>query len=190
MGGRPGFDPVPPLFFCAVRVANGRRVLFLPVPRPHHSSAPGFTLLEVCLAVAIALIVLAAAIPNIASALRESDARRAFGAFDSMVREARERSRAEGRNYVMVWGRERAVLLRPEAPLNRTEAGGVRRWEMAREGALVLRLPAALVAGPDAIWTFWADGVCEPAEVRYSGAGGGWLAVYNALTGEAEVRYD
>ncbi len=159
----------------------------------HRQFQSGFTLLEISLAIAIALIVMAVAIPSVTSALGGSPAQRAFTDFDAMVQEARDRSREQGRNYVIIWGREKVVLLRPEEPANRTEAEGLKRWKMAAEGELELRLPAALTArgtAPDAIWTFWADGVCEPAEVRYKGAGGKWLAVYSPFTAQAEVHYE
>ena len=163
------------------------------MPRPSFHSHSGFTLLEISLAIAIGLIVMAVAIPSFTSVLKGSRAEEAFASFDGMVREARERSRSEGRNYVIVWGRERVALLRPEEPASPEEAKGLRRWDMAREGNLELYLPAALFPKgekPDAIWTFWADGVCEPAEVCYKGADGNWSAVYNPFTGEAEVRYE
>jgi prepilin-type N-terminal cleavage/methylation domain-containing protein len=159
----------------------------------HRPYPSGFTLLEVSLAIAIALIVMVVAIPSVTSVLGESQAQRAFTDFDAMVQEARDRSREEGRNYVIVWGRERALLMRPEEPANRAEAEGIKRWKMTAEGELELRLPSALTARgatPDAIWTFWADGVCEPAEVRYKKGGEKWSAVYNPFTAQAEVRYE
>jgi len=159
----------------------------------HRKFRSGFTLLEISLAIMIALVVMAVAIPSVTRALGESPAQQAFKNFDAMVQEARDRSGAEGRNYVIVWGREKAVLLRPEEPANRAEAEGLKRWEIDTEGELELHLPAALTAKgatPDAIWTFWPDGACEPAEVRYKGAGGKWSAVYSPFTTQAEVRYE
>ncbi|MDD5350819.1 MAG: prepilin-type N-terminal cleavage/methylation domain-containing protein [Chthoniobacteraceae bacterium] len=153
----------------------------------------GFTLLEVILAIMIALVVMAVAIPSVTSALGESKAQKSFAEFDAMVREAHRRSVAEHRNYVIVWGRDNTVSMRPEEPGNRAEAEGLQRRKMTAGGEVELRLPAALTANgavPDAIWTFWTNGVCEPAEVRSKGRETKWSAVYNPFTARAEVRYE
>ncbi len=157
------------------------------------SSRHGFTLLEIILALLIAVIVIAVSIPSVTSALNGSPLQKDFEAFDAMAREAHQRSVAERRNYVLVWGREGLVRMRPEAPENREEAEGLQRREIAKDEKLVLHLPAALLSRgqePDAIWTFWADGVCEPARVEYKGRAGAWTAVYAPFTAVAEVRYE
>ena len=159
-----------------------------------HSSSlkSGFTLLEIILAILIAALVMTAAIPSLTGVLEGSKARNAFSKFDTLVQEAHARSVEEARNYVLVWGRDKRVLLRPEEP-TKAEAAGVRKWQIQKGEALELRLPAALTARgaqPDAIWTFWSTGVCEPAEIRYKGAEGTWFAVYNPFTLQAEVRYE
>jgi len=156
-------------------------------------SKSGFTLLEVSLAIMIALILMAVAIPSLTGVLGDAKGQTVFSTFDALVQEARERSLQEQRNYVLVWGRDRVVLLRPEEPANRAETEGAQRWKIEKGEVLDLKLPAALTAKgatPDAIWTFWADGVCEPAEVRYKGAAGAWSAVYNPFTAQAEVLYE
>lgn len=163
------------------------------MPRPTVYSPSGFTLLEMILAIMIAAAVMTLAIPSLTAALEGSRAEKSFAAFDQMAQEAREHARAEGRNYVIVWGRDRWVLMRPEEPANRGEAEGLRQWKIAPGEELRLRLPAALPSRggtPEAIWTFWSNGVCEPAEVRYRGAAGKWSALYHPLTGEAEVQYE
>ena len=158
-----------------------------------YSKKSGFTLLEVSLAILIALILMAVAIPSLTGALGESKDHNVFLAFDAMAQEARSRSLEEQRNYVIVWGRDRAVLMRPETPAGPDEAEGLCRWKIEKQEALELHLPAALTdkgMTPDAIWTFWANGICEPAEIRYKGAAGKWSAVYNPFTVQAEVRYE
>ena len=97
------------------------------------------------------------------------------------------------RNYVIVWGRDRSVLLRPETPATPEEAEGLQKWKIQKGETLELHLPAALTEKgitPDAIWTFWPTGICEPAEVRYKGGAGAWSAVYNPFTVQGEVSYD
>ncbi|MEI8234234.1 MAG: prepilin-type N-terminal cleavage/methylation domain-containing protein [Verrucomicrobiota bacterium] len=151
----------------------------------------GFTLVEVCLALAIALVMMAAALPGVTAALGRREAPEAFNALDAMAREAHARSVAEGRDYVIVWDRAGIVRMRPESPVNRAEAEGLRQWKIASGATLALHLPAALTPNgmpPDAIWTFWADGFCEPAEIRFQGSAGKWTASYDPLTVQAEVR--
>ena len=156
-------------------------------------SQSGFTLLEISLAIMIAVVILAVAIPSLLGVMGGSKAEKSFLAFDHMAQEARERAQAEERNYVIVWGRDRWVLMRPEEPANRAEAEGFLQWRIEKEEKLELHLPAALTtkgATPEAIWTFWPNGVCEPAEVRYKGAAGQWAATYNPFTVQPEVRYE
>ena len=153
----------------------------------------GFTLLEVLLALFIAVTITAVTVPGMASVLAKSPARRAFDNFDTLVQEAHFRSRAEGRAYVLVWSRDKAVVLRAEEPATRAEAEGLKKWDQAASGELELHLPAALLRNgkkPDAIWTFWADGSCEPAEIRYKCASRSWSASYNPFTIHAEVRFE
>ena len=163
------------------------------MPRLTAHSQSGFTLLEISLAIMIAVVILAVAIPSLIGVLGKSKAESSFAAFDQMAQEARQRAHDEARNYIIVWGRDRWVLMRPEEPANRAEAEGLRQWRIAKDESLELHLPAALTdkgATPEAIWTVWTDGVCEPAEVRYKGAAGQWSAVYNPFTAQAEVRYE
>ena len=163
------------------------------MPRLTAHSQSGFTLLEISLAIMIAVVIMAVAIPSLSAVLGKSKAESSFEAFDQMAQEARERAQTEQRNYIIVWGRDRWVLMRPEEPANRAEAEGVRQWRIARNELLELHLPAALNAKgavPEAIWTFWTNGVCEPAEVRYKGAAGAWSATYNPFTGQPEVHYE
>ena len=163
------------------------------MPFPHSISKSGFTLLEIILAILIALMVMAVAVPSITTALGESPSRKAFATLDGMVQEAHSRSVGEQRNYVLVWGRDGSVLLRPETPANRVEAEGLQRWKIPKTETLSLRLPAALPAQgstPEAVWTFWAAGACEPAEVHYKGSAGAWSASYNPFSVQAEVRYE
>ena len=160
---------------------------------PGSHSLSGFTLIEVSLAILIALLIMAVAIPSITAALKGSEAQNKFTAFDAMAQEAHARSLSEQRNYVIVWGRDHAVLMRPETPANRAEAEGFQQWNIEKDETLALHLPAALTAEgqtPDAIWTFWANGVCEPARVAYKGASGAWTATYNPFTIQAEVCYE
>ena len=177
------------LFACSLFVV----VLRLPMVRHRPSLKSGFTLLEVILAILIAVLMLAVAIPSFSGVFEGSKAQNSFLNFDAIVQEARTRSMEEARNYVIVWGRDRSVLLRPETPATPEEAEGLQKWKIQKGETLELHLPAALTEKgitPDAIWTFWPTGICEPAEVRYKGGAGAWSAVYNPFTVQGEVSYD
>ncbi|XHR29308.1 MAG: Tfp pilus assembly protein FimT/FimU [Chthoniobacteraceae bacterium] len=162
------------------------------MPRYIPCSQNGFTLLEVMLALLVALTVIAVSVPSVAAALSKPPAQAAFEQFDRLVQEARDRSHAEGRNYVIVWGSDRVIRVRPEETGSRAEGKGVRQWKQTDGRTLELEFPAALLQGktPDAIWTFWADGACEPARVRYKNGNAKWTALYNPFTARAEVNYD
>ena len=168
-------------------------VLWFQMASPYSSFKSGFTLLEVILALLIASLVITIAIPSLTGVLEGSKMQNTFSDFDAMVQEARSRSVEEARNYVIVWGRDKDVVLRPEDPANKNEAAGLQKRKIEKWETLELHLPAALTEKgmmPDAIWTFWSTGVCEPAEVRFKGTDGAWSAVYNPFTVQAEVNYD
>ena len=151
----------------------------------------GFTLLEVLLALLIAVTIMAVSIPSVTSALNGSRSQKAFMHFDAMVQEARTHSQKERRNYVIVWGRDHLVRMRPEMAAHSEESKGTLYEGTTKD--LKLYLPAALLPKgkePDAIWTFWANGVCEPARVEYKGPEGAWSAIYDPFTARAEVRYE
>ena len=142
---------------------------------------------------AIALLMVGAAVPGVVRAWDGAGEGSRFAAFDAMVREAHERSVREERAYVLVWGKEGVVRLRPEAPADRREAEGLRLWKVSKGEELTLELPAALPAkgsAPDAIWTFWPDGVCEPARLRYRSDHEAWTADYDPFSAQAEVTHD
>ena len=150
-------------------------------------------MLEIILALLIAALVMTVAIPSLTGVLGGSKVHDSFADFDALAQEAHVRSVEEGRNYVIVWGREKTVRLRPEEPANKGEAEGVQTRKIEKGEALELHLPAALTekgSTPDAIWTFWSTGTCEPAEVRHKGATGAWSATYNPFTVQAEVSYE
>ena len=162
--------------------------------RRHSSPESGFTLLEIILALLIATLVITVAIPSLNRAMEGSKDEDSFTSFDEMVQEARARSIQESRNYVLVWGAKKTICLRPEEAANPQEAEGLQTRVIEKEETLELHLPAALTekgVTPDAIWTFWSNGICEPAEIRYKRDGGAaWSAVYNPFTVQAEVSHD
>ena len=157
------------------------------------ATSPGFTLLEICLVLMIAFVILAVAIPSLSSALSSSRSKSSFSEFDDMVQDAHGRAIAERRAYVLIWSPKK-VVMRPDEPANKAEADGLRQIEIAKDDVLNLFLPASLALKQGkltvAIWTFWPNGACEPAPIEYKGKLGKWSATYNPFTVQADPNYD
>lgn len=144
----------------------------------------GFTLLEICLAISVALLLVLAAVPSVQGLMDEQRMRRTFDAFDSLVRDAQSRSVTERRAYVIAWDKS-GVALTPLEPKDKDEAKGVARVDFGEKQKLDIAFPAALVKSPLKAWTFWPTGTCEPAIVSSSDASGKWSASYDPLTARA-----
>ena len=154
-----------------------------------HISHPGFTLLELCIAIAIAAMLIMVAVPSVTAIFNKTKDQSGFTSFDQMVQDAHVRSVAERRPYILVWTRKE-VLLRADGSDEKDAGAVVRRWSIDKDDSLILDLRAALLKNPEAVWTFWANGVCEPASIFYKGKAGKWSAAYNPFTAQAVVRYD
>lgn len=160
--------------------------------RPHVTMSRGFTLLEICIAMAIAALVVTAAIPSLQGVLNGDQKDGKFSDFDSLVQEAHRLSVTEKRAYLLVWT-PKYVKLRPDdvpdADMKNTE-GSEREWAFEPDEKLRLFLTAALTPNPEAVWTFWPNGTCEPADVEFKGPSGNWTARYNPFTIKADVTYE
>lgn len=148
--------------------------------------ARGFTLLEIVLAVAILMVLLLLAVPTLDGVLSDKQLRRSLDDFNGLVRQAQERSVAEHRTYLIVWG-DKVVSLRPEGFAKDEEETTTASLGMRRGDVFKLSLPAALVKDPPGEWIFWPSGTCEPALVEYTGKAGTWTASYSGLTARAEI---
>src|ERR1700680_2191837 len=73
----------------------------------------GFTLIEIVIAVFIMMLLLLLAVPSMNGVLADKRLRRSLNAFNNMVHQAQERSVAEHRAYLIVWG-DKSIALRPE----------------------------------------------------------------------------
>ncbi len=147
---------------------------------PHRCKA--FTLLEICLALLIGLMLVLLTVPAMAGVLAEQRLKDSFERFDHLVAEAKRRSVEEQRGWRMVWDRQEIALV----PMTRgngdgsTAPGG--RLVPARDESFQLQRPAALQKSAPAEWDFWPNGTCEPAIISYAGRAGSWEARYDALT--------
>ena len=146
----------------------------------------GFTLIEICLAVFIALVLITMAVPSVQRLLSEEDRRRSFDRFDSLVRYAQGHAVLERRAYLIEWDKT-GVLVRPEKPANKEEGAGLDRIDIGENEACEIQFPAALVKKPAREWMFWPAGTCEAARISFTGKGESWVAEYDPLTVQATV---
>ena len=73
-----------------------------------------FTLIEIVIAVAILTVVLLMAVPSLRGVVADRKLRASLDSFNNLVRQAQERSVAEHRSYLIVWG-DHEVMVQPEA---------------------------------------------------------------------------
>ena len=92
-------------------------------------SRAGFTLIELMLAVAIAVIILMMAVPSLSGLSSERQLQETFERFDSLARKAQLNAVREQRAWVLVW-QKGVILLQPDAPTpEEIEAGGAQGGE-------------------------------------------------------------
>jgi len=145
-----------------------------------------FTLIEIIIAVAILTVLLLVAVPSLSGVLADRRLRASLDEFNNLVRQAQERSVAEHRAYLIVWG-DKDVIVQPEAFAKDEEKKAVATFALVHGMVLTLTLPAALTSKPAGEWIFWPSGTCEPAIVRFEGRAGTWTANYSPLTGHGEL---
>ena len=156
------------------------------VGRARPVASRGFTLIEIVIAVFILLLLLMLAVPSMNGVLADKRLRRSLDAFNDLVHQAQERSVAEHRAYLIVWG-DKGIALRPEVFAKGEEARPTADLALGRGDVLKLTLPAALTKNPPGEWIFWPSGTCEPAVVQFSGRNGSWTANYSTLTVRPEL---
>lgn len=150
-------------------------------------SRGGFTLIEICLALAIALVIVMIAVPSLSSVLKQDATNQSFEAFDQLVRKARALSTSERRTYLIGWS-QKEIVLRPELPENPSEAEGVDRIPISQKERYTFELPAALSKTKPTLWSFWPSGTREPATISYEGPTGSWSATFPPLAVKPEVN--
>ena len=138
----------------------------------------GFTLLELCLAIAIGVVILTVALPSLGWLFSERRLKRNFETFDALATKAQELSMSQRKPYFLVWDKTGITLV----PENGANKGGILHLNLARNERYDIELPAALIARPPKRWVFWPTGTCEPANIIYHGDAGNWIARYDPLT--------
>jgi competence protein ComGC len=145
-------------------------------------SRVGFTLIEICVSMAIGLLLLGLAVPSVVGLVSERQLRGRLEEFESLAQRAQLWSVSERRSFVLEW-EQGGIVVRPEEP-RESEAG--RAWprmDFLKGETFELARPVALEKKPAPRWTFWRSGTCEPVQVRYQGSAGQWQAQYDPLTG-------
>lgn len=143
------------------------------------SRRAGFTLLEICLALLIGLMLILLAVPSISGLLAEQRLKQSFERFDQMAATAKLRSVTEQRTYALAWDRKGITL----APLGaRDDDRGENRLVFEKDELYRLVRPAALLKDAPDEWIFWRNGICEPAQIVFQGRAGSWLVDYDPLT--------
>jgi prepilin-type N-terminal cleavage/methylation domain-containing protein len=147
---------------------------------------PGFTLVELAIAVVILVVLLMLAVPSMSGVMADRRLRKSLDGFNAVVREAQERSMAERRAYLIVLY-DGKIGLRPAGFLRGESPEPTVKMNLSKSESLNLFFPAALVEDAPPEWIFWPSGNCEPAVVTYRGNDGTWKANYSALTARSET---
>ena len=145
-----------------------------------------FTLIEIALSIFILLLLLMLAVPSLTGVIASRRLKQSLDGFNSLVRQAQERSVTERRPYLLVWGKA-GVVLRPEAFGEDEEVKPTGEFRVSKGTIVRLSLPAALAGKHPAEWIFWPSGNCEPAVVQFRGPAGLWTVSYSPLTVQPEV---
>jgi prepilin-type N-terminal cleavage/methylation domain-containing protein len=141
----------------------------------------GFTLIEIVIATTIMLIILLLAVPSLTGVLADKRLRRSLDGFTKLVNEARERSVAEHRSYLLVLDGKK-LTLRPEILLKGEKPPPPSPLPLGSSDSLKISFPAALTEEQPNEWVFWPTGTCEPAVVEFRGRDGSWTASYAGLS--------
>jgi len=174
----------------------------------------GFTLIEVMLAVAIAVVLIFMAMPSFKGLSAEKKLTASFERFDNLARKAQKNAVQQQRSWTMVWeaqGKQSTITLRADDTATQQEAlpdgsgntttevpppvpdsnqdNQPETLEVGADESFTIERPVALIPAEQAPmqWTFWRSGTCEPVIVHYSGPAGTWVAQYHPLTGHGEI---
>jgi Tfp pilus assembly protein FimT len=146
------------------------------------SRRAGFTLLEICLALLIGVMLILLAVPSISGLLAEQRLKKSFEQFEQLVAAAKLQSVTEQRTYALAWDRKGITMgpLGPREPGHDEDAGN--RLVFEKDESFDLLRPAALQKNAPSEWVFWSNGTCEPAQISFRGQAGSWLVNYDPLT--------
>ncbi|MDQ2867077.1 MAG: prepilin-type N-terminal cleavage/methylation domain-containing protein [Verrucomicrobiota bacterium] len=137
-----------------------------------------FTLVELVIVLFITLLLISVAVPSLRGVLADRRLRASLDEFNRLAQTAHERSLAERRSYLVVWG-DREITVRPESAADNGEV--IAAMRITGDEHWQLDFPAALQRDAPPEWIFWPSGNCEPVRISFSGKEGGWTAEYSPL---------
>ncbi len=146
----------------------------------------GFTLIEICIVLFLAVLLMGVAVPSLSGQLARRRLQEASDRLDALADRAREQSVKEGKPYLLIWEKSGSIALYPadstQAMRNKSGPVSALTPTASNERYTLLR-GASLTAHPAAEWTFWPTGNCEAVSVHYQSSAGEWEAAYNPLSG-------
>ena len=141
-----------------------------------------FTLFEIMLAIAIAVLLLALAIPSLSGLFADEDLRKSFDDFDRFVQQAQAQAIKERRTVLLVWEKDGIEVVSAKSDAADVPAASA-AFAFPDHGSIAIDRPAALEKNAPVEWAFWRSGACEPVRVFYESSAGTWTADYEPLTG-------
>lgn len=148
----------------------------------HFHASHGFTLLEVCIAMTIGMLIIGVATLGISGIQDEQRLRKMASGIETAVRESLQRAVTEHRNVFIEF--DHGQLVAPAL-----QGGGAR--SLALEGILLIRrYGEKTFRAPKRgeVWQFAADGLCEPIELRITQTNGVVEMSFDPLTGCARKK--
>jgi type II secretory pathway pseudopilin PulG len=146
------------------------------------SRRAGFTLLEICLALAIGVMLILLAVPSISGLLAEQRLKQSFERFDQLVAVAKLKSMTEQRTYTLAWDHKGIAVRALGTRDSGNEDDAENRLVFEKDESFELIRPGALLKDAPSEWAFWRNGICEPAQISFHGQAGSWLVSYDPLT--------
>ena len=142
-------------------------------------ASAAFTLIEIMLAITIALLVIAIAVPAIGGIFAQNELEQSYKEFDAFVQETQQRAVKEDRDFLLVWTKE-GVVQEPRVPTPEDAEGELPMYAIEGAKVTIERLFALEKKAPGE-WPFWRSGACEPVRITYETEHGHWIAEYDPL---------
>lgn len=148
-------------------------------------------MMELMLAIALAVIVMAIAIPTIGNIFAEDALQDTFKKFEAFVQKAQVKAVQERRTYLLIWHpanqkHEAGITLEPQILTNADVDVEPENFGFG-DAEVTIDRPFALEKKPAAEWPFWRSGTCEPVRVSYKGDAGHWTAEFDPLTARGKI---
>ena len=147
----------------------------------------GFTLLEICVVMALAVLLIGVAVPSLSGQAKRRQLQGSFDQLETLAAQAREAAMKDSKPFLLAWDKDGNVGMYPadwDLKARKKQGPLVSLLSTKNTGRYTLFRPSALTGQPSAEWTFWPSGTCEPVIVEFSEAGGShWKANFNALSG-------